>query len=728
MVDFAKMLADKLARQAEIPSQSWAGVSERQVQEELPEVTYVVESAIAKFLRNARENQAKLEKAQIQQQLTVAEKIPAWVEGPRTDSTILPADEGNEESLESESFSEMQESEQESYDDYDSQDAEQAVGQEEQPTLSKSRRLAIPDEAHSGLRNPEITLDESQVAAIEALMDKQYSCLIGPAGTGKTTCTKEVIHKLIYDEDSNFELKRAGNKFNVGFVAFTGMAVQVLKGMLPSWLHDSCKTIHMLLEYAPVESIVIDKKTGQPKVSMVFKPRKHEEDKLFEDLLIIDESSMLGMELWDNFRRACKPGTKIIMIGDLNQLPPIIGEPIFAYALGKWHVSELTHVHRQKGSAGKIVEMAHYILNGDYNSFAKSWDSESQNPDWRVIGSKLDPKASKAATTILSAANYMRHKKFPDGTPIYDPFRDRIMTAGNGYGVNGETEGDFVQQAPLNDAMALMIQPSSIETPRYIIDAGRAQRHFAVGNRVMATKNESPANVDRVTNGMTGIIKSIIPNNDYMGDKNRVGPEHEIRANIRKAFGLEVDSGFRSAGDDLQMSDLHMGDLDMDALSDDLAERLSNSDSDESASKANSQNWASHTVIVEFVNGATREFWSKQQVESLQLAYASTVAKCQGSQFPTAVIVVHHAQRQALCREWLYTAVTRAQEHVIILYTEYALRYCFGKQKIKGSTLKEKIARYMELYEGVESPMGGVMRRNITLTVGGDEADDYLED
>jgi hypothetical protein len=59
---------------------------------------------------------------------------------------------------------------------------------------------------------------------------------------------------------------------------------------------------------------------------------------------------------------------------------------------------------------------------------------------------------------------------------------------------------------------------------------------------------------------------------------------------------------------------------------------------------------------------------------------------------------------------------------VILLYTEFALRYALSKQKIRGENLQEKIDRYMELLEGTyDNPAGALMRRNVVLEVGPDE-------
>lgn len=577
--------------------------------------------------------------------------------------------------------------------------------------------LGIPSEEESGLINPDMELDESQVRAIDLLLNEQYGCLIGAAGTGKTTSTKALVHRLIYDKKSEFKPKRVAGTLNIAFVAFTGMAVQVIKEALPKWLHSSVMTIHMLLEFQPTESRrVVD---GVEKITMPFLPARDENNPLDYDMIIIDESSMLGMDLWNQLRVACKEGTRIIMIGDLNQLPPVIGEPIFAYALSRWPVAELTHIHRQKGpGANKIVEVAHAVLSGRMFTF----DKLSGNPDWRVSGAILKSKAREASKEILATLRSLMNMKLASGAPIYDAFRDRVMTAGNGF--DDLRESSMVQQTAINEALALMIQPPSRDHPRYMIDAGKGQtKMFAIGNRVMALRNEAPSKKDRVTNGMTGIIKSIVANGDYAGDPHKFGSEFEYEDYIRRSFKQDMGDGDESLSSEELAAQQQAEPIDLDFVSDNLAFRLSQADADDSDAldQANRETWSSHTITIEFANGAVRDFWSKNQIEYLSLAYASTVTKCQGSQFPTAVIIVHDAVVNQLSREWLYTAITRAQSNVIILYTEFAMRVCLSRQRIAGNTLAEKILKYQNLLDGVKvGVMEKLMKKQVFLEVGPD--------
>lgn len=548
-----------------------------------------------------------------------------------------------------------------------------------------NRNFVLPSEEECGLWNPAIQLDESQVAAVEAMVQHQYACLIGAAGTGKTTVEKYLLKELIYR--SGFEVKYldAVQGLNIACVAFTGMATQVMKDNFPEWMHGCCKTIHALLEFAPEE---VENKNGEK--TRVFMPRRNNLRKLEHKILLIDESSMLGIDLWRQLIAACQPGTRIYMIGDLNQLPPIIGQPIFAYALSRWPVFELTKVHRQKeAGANRIVEVAHQVLNGRSPTF----DVSKGNPDWRVLFTELDANPVKAQKQILSVLNQLRqHRLRPDDPTspmIYNPHADRVMTAGNGYDEN--VTSSSVQQHQLNEQLSLLIQPPSEEHPRYIIDAGRAMKKFAVNLRVMATKNEKPDELDRVTNGMAGTITDIYVNQHYKGNHDLVGIESEVVERTRARL-----ADMRNGGTSVSSADLlsEMAGLSFDSDEEESGIHISAGESEEEIEGGGA---ASHVVCVRFDNGATRKFSSKAGVESIQLAFCSTVAKCQGSQFETAIIICHHADKSQLSREWLYTAITRASKRVIILGTNYAVRYAIGRQKIKGATLAEKIQRYYEM-------------------------------
>lgn len=523
--------------------------------------------------------------------------------------------------------------------------------------------------AESGLLPNGFELDDSQKYAVSKLVSPSHVCLIGQAGTGKTTIVKYALAHLIYGSELvadpiGIQALTGDQGSSIAIAAFTGIASQVVKDTLPKWMASSCKTIHQLLEYKPV---------GEGESGM-FKPSRNSSNKLDHKVIIIDEASMLGLDLWHNLVDALRPGTKIILIGDLNQLKPVADATMFAYALSAgidgidgWDIAELTTIHRQKeAAANKIIDGATAILNGKNPVF----DDPAKDPDWRFIGFELPVQAQAAHDKICGAIKWLSEQPTPGSpdVPMFDPYKDLLLCAGNGENIYDSSS--FIQQIALNGTLSQLIEPPSEEHPLYIIDAGRDSKRFAVGHRVMATKNESPGIPDRVTNGLSGRITKIEPNTNWSGNRNQFGTEKEVMA-FRKA---QAEQAMGQA-----LADFKLESLDTSKFM---------------AKDEDKERQASHIVHVEFVNGAKRVYRSAPEVFSIRLAYAITVHKAQGSQADTVMIVVHQAAKAQLNREWFYTGVTRARRRVIVMYTKLGLSTAVARQQIYGKDLKEKVNRY----------------------------------
>ena len=90
-------------------------------------------------------------------------------------------------------------------------------------------------------------------------------------------------------------------------------------------------------------------------------------------------------------------------------------------------------------------------------------------------------------------------------------------------------------------------------------------------------------------------------------------------------------------------------------------------------------------------------FSTLSEVGSLQIAYAVTCHKMQGGEAPLVVIICHDSHKRMLTREWLYTAITRAQSKCVLLYTEQGLKNALVNRSVKGKTLEEKIQSFNKL-------------------------------
>jgi GTPase SAR1 family protein len=555
----------------------------------------------------------------------------------------------------------------------------------------------------SKLIDEDFPFDESQIAAVEGMVAVPYACLTGAAGTGKTTVTKKLVDRLLetvaigavdltrywktkdddgneyesndyeqhgYVDDEDYEITESIIP-SVALCSFTGRASQQIKGNFPRDWHGNIMTIHRLLGFYPEPYQEWDPdyrndETGEEGKFVTkrrFVPTYTADFKLPWDVIGIDEAGMLGVDLWHQLFDAMKPGCRIYFIGDINQLPPVHGKSIFGFAMAKLPAFELTHVHRQQGKDNPIVDNAWRVIHGQMPVSGGRFQMIKVDGDAQLVSRKVRAMMPKLQSM-----------------EIYDPIRDTIITP-----INGEdgAKGYALGQLPLNREFALMFNPANVN-PRYIIDGGRVKQRFAVGDKVMATKNDWEAGI---TNGMTGIITSIAEHGGYMGDIDRYGPIHEVTERMK------------AAETDLQETEL----LDINALSDSF---LAIEEGNKNKKEKRERGPASHIVTVRFGNGEHSfeiPFSTLAEVGSLMTAYVVTCHKMQGGESPTIVIIVHDAHRAMLYREWLYTAITRASEKCILIYTESALKIALNKQNIKGRTLKEKVASFNALMNAKDS-------------------------
>lgn len=229
----------------------------------------------------------------------------------------------------------------------------------------------------------------------------------------------------------------------------------------------------------------------------------------------------------------------------------------------------------------------------------------------------------------------------------------------------------------MNMEMALMLNQSP---DRFVIDAGRERPNFAVGDKVMATKNDHEAGI---TNGMTGIIIGIEEHAGYRGEKARFGRVEDVN---RYLADIDDDE------EDISLEDI-------------MATMAAQEAGKEKTKESRDRGPASHIVTVRFGEGEHAlelPFSTLAEVATLSMAYTVTCHKMQGGEGPHIFTIAHHVHKQMLFREWLYTAWTRASERSVMLYTPYGLRNALNKQRIKGKTLIEKVQSFQQMQKVYE--------------------------
>lgn len=515
------------------------------------------------------------------------------------------------------------------------------------------------------------SLDASQIRAVQHTLVNRYACIVGSAGRGKTTVANTVINGWAlalngcYDEDLLFSNLtpdpkdwrfRLPETTQIAIVSYTGRAVQNIQRALPTYLHHKCKTIHSLLEYAPVEEEVevedpFDKNQTIWTTRRVFRPRRTEDYPLELEFLFIDEAGMTPIKpLWEELMAALPSTCRIVKLGDIQQIPPVHGRSTLGFSMLAWPSFELQKTWRQAGGT-RIIDGADDILAGRV---------PRRDPEGGVHMVELPAGSMQSARVVKGIVRRL----FQEGR--WDPLNDAIIVPMNKY--------DLGQEQLNRDLVATFNPPRYIDgdkkrgliNPRITIRAGFENRVFAVGDKVMATQNDWE---NGIANGMVGVILSITSNPNYRGSLDGTGE-------------INLD---------------HDEDFDLDALEDLSIDDLEVSHPEEGAT---SKRQASHIIEVQFQNmEESVRFNTTGAVNSLNLGYVMTCHKAQGGEYKRVLVVCHSSAKAMLTREWLYTAWTRAKTELFVLGNARGLQMAVRNQSIKGKTLQEKARAFIALMD-----------------------------
>lgn len=499
-----------------------------------------------------------------------------------------------------------------------------------------------------------IVLNEKQQAAASLADQGKSFCLTGAAGTGKTTTQRAVAAALLKSDklrtsrfkyyDANGE-RQYGSAPSIAFVAYTRRAARNLQRAihklpeLERAFSLNILTIHALLEYEP--EMYWD--AIEMKEKFRFAPKRHAGNPLTITHLVIEESSMLGLDLWEKLYDALPYGVQIIFIGDINQLPPVFGPSILNYALIQLPVIELDIVYRNQGI---VLENAHHILKGE---------SIVEDSNYIIIRGKekIQQPQRKVAMGATALLNQLMDVEGDDGFPEYDPEDCAVLTPFNVQDCGSDN---------LNAHLAQLIGERR-KAVVYEILAGRNKRYLAKGDKVMYNKRD-------------GIITDIYSNAAYSGkipqlagsDLSRFG--HRIMGEMDLE---EINATLLSDNEKLLSVDYSSFDLE-----------------DESATK---KQQASHCVEIEYEDKTKDTIQSAGEFAPavFSLGYVLTVHKAQGSEWRKVFIIVHKDHYVMHFRELLYTAATRARTKITIIGKDATINKIIANPRIKGNTLADKL-------------------------------------
>ena len=395
-------------------------------------------------------------------------------------------------------------------------------------------------------------LDEMQKQAVIEAARNGVLIITGGPGTGKTTTINTIIKYFEHEE------------LDIRLAAPTGRAA---KRMTEATGYDA-QTIHRMLELS-----------GVPDDNTAGKFERNESNPLETDVVIIDEMSMVDISLMNALLRALVPGTRLILVGDVNQLPSVGPGNVLKDIIRShcFNVVMLTKIFRQAMESA-IITNAHKINAGEII------DLEHKTTDFFYL-KRHDVNA------IVGVLITLIRDKLPPNVKA-SPYDIQVLTP--------MRKGELGVEK-LNIVLQQYLNPASKDKKEKEFRQGI----FREGDKVMQIRNN-----------------------------------YQIEWEITDRYGIPIDKGVGVFnGDTGILKEInHFG----------------------------------QQVTVEFEEGR-KVCYTFNQLDELELAYAITIHKSQGSEYPAVVIPLLSGPRMLFNRNILYTSVTRAKKCVVLVGSENAV-------------------------------------------------------
>ncbi len=419
-------------------------------------------------------------------------------------------------------------------------------------------------------KSSKIELDELQVQAVKEAVCNGLAVITGGPGTGKTTTINTIIRY--------FELEG----MDIFLAAPTGRAAK----RMSETTGFEARTIHRMLEL-----------NGGMDGSAGFE--RNEENPLETDVIIVDEMSMVDLSLMHAMLKAVAAGTRLILVGDVNQLPSVGAGSVLKDMIdsGQFHIVRLTRIFRQAAQSDIIVN-AHKINRGEEVPL------DNKSMDFFFL-KRFD------ANVIISVVIQLVQQKLPKFVDA-KPFDIQVLTP---------MRKGLLGVERLNNILQQYLNPKDEEKS----EKEHGDLVFREGDKVMQIKNN-----------------------------------YQLEWEIRSKYGLVIEKGMGVFNGDLGI--------------------------------VRSINTYQETMTVEFEERMVD--YSFKQLDELELAYAITIHKSQGSEYPAVVIPLLNGPRMLMNRNLLYTAVTRAKKCVTLVGNDVA----FGQMIENASEQK----RYTGLKERLQ--------------------------
>lgn len=433
----------------------------------------------------------------------------------------------------------------------------------------------IDKEVKKSIENQSIKLSEIQIDAIKSCFEENISIITGGPGTGKTTIIN-TISKIFIE-----------NGYNISLCAPTGRAAKRIE----ETTGIEAKTIHRMLGYIPSS------------YDDIGHFEYNEDNPLDTDLIIIDEMSMVDVVLFEKLLRGLKDNTKLIIVGDIDQLPSVGAGNVLKDLINsnKIKYTKLINIFRQSENSNIIVN-AHKINNGQEPIL------NEKNSDFFFLNTDAPSITRNIVVDLIS-------RRLPKAYG-YDYSKDIQILTQSRKGICGVFE--------LNKLLQDILNPKTEASDEILV----GNKLFRVNDKVMQTKNNY--------------------NLSFIDDE---GEEN---------FGV------------------YNGDMGHIIFIDKSSNKLT----------------------VEMDDKRLIEY-SLEDLDNLELAYAITIHKSQGSEFKSVIIPMFDGYKLLQTRNLLYTAITRAKENIVLVGDKNVMNNMIRNNTINSrySNLEKRIQHFYWLVE-----------------------------
>ena len=425
-----------------------------------------------------------------------------------------------------------------------------------------------------------IMLDELQKKAVLTSITSGIMILSGGPGTGKTTTINTIIR---YFEKEGMDILLA---------APTGRAAK----RMTETTGFEARTIHRLLE---VNGSAQEERTAQFE--------RNEENPLEADVLIIDEMSMVDIHLFQSLLCAVSVGTRLVMVGDRNQLPSVGPGQVLQDLIGSgsFPVVVLKKIFRQAGESDIVVN-AHKINRGEPISL------DNKSRDFFLL-------ERNDVNVIYKHMIQLIREKLPRYVEA-QPYDIQVLTP--------MRKGNLGVEA-LNVILQKYLNPPSPDKREY----QSGERLFREGDKVMQVKNN-----------------------------------YQLTWEILSRYGIPVDKGMGVFNGDMGI--------------------------------VCGINEAAQSLCVEYDEHRRVEY-AFAQLDEIELAYAVTIHKSQGSEYPAVILPLLSGPKLLFNRTLLYTAVTRARKCVTILGSARVVQEMIDNEREsrRYTSLGDRIRELVQVWE-----------------------------